>query len=83
MLHAETKNGRMALINLDKITLKKTVIGINCPACGGDLKAYHSPQSRMHNLLRSMMLRPRQGSVRKYRCAACRQAYGLAALSGE
>jgi len=30
----------MALLDLDKIIIKRTVIGIRCTACGGNLVGY-------------------------------------------
>ncbi|MBL7933616.1 MAG: hypothetical protein JNL60_17060 [Bacteroidia bacterium] len=58
----------MAIIDLDKIIVSQTIIGVNCPRCGGKLSV--TKESRFKrtvlNFFSAGLL-----SIRKYRCDNC------------
>ena len=64
----------MALIDLDKIIVKRTILGIRCTVCGGNLvistkKSFASQLARMLSL----------GTVKAedYQCETCKKRYML------
>lgn len=55
----------MAILDLDNISFKKTIIGINCIKCGGNLK--ESEKARMIRRFITMF----SLGVKKPRCYEC------------
>jgi hypothetical protein len=64
----------MALIDLDKIIVKRTILGIRCTVCGGNL-IVSEKKSVISKLARSISL----GTVRPedYACETCKKRYIL------
>lgn len=64
----------MGLLDLDKIIIKQTILGIRCSACGGNL-VVASQQSLAGRLIRVVSL----GAVtpKSYECELCRKRYLL------
>ncbi len=64
----------MGLLDLDKIIIKRTILGIRCSACGGNLAATTTKSMRAR-LIRWLSL----GSVKpkNYECEQCRKRYLL------
>ena len=64
----------MAILDLGKIIFNKTIIGITCAHCGGDLKQL--PKIPILVKLLNMMLfnnlKPKQ-----YQCTTCQKKYTL------
>jgi uncharacterized protein with PIN domain len=64
----------MALIDLDKIIVKRTILGIRCTVCGGNL-AISQKKSVASRLVRFLSL----GTVKaeSYQCETCKKRYLL------
>lgn len=64
----------MALIDLDKIIVKRTILGIRCTVCGGNL-AISPKKSVTSQLARILSL----GTVKAgdYECETCKKRYVL------
>jgi len=63
----------MALLDLDKITIKRTVIGIRCTSCGGNLVAKkRSIMCRIINIVSFGLLKPQ-----RYECENCKKKHVL------
>ncbi len=64
----------MGLIDLDKIIVKKTILGIRCLACGGNL-VIAPKKSIASRLARLLSL----GTVKaeSYQCETCKKRYML------
>jgi len=63
----------MALMDLDKIIIKRTVIGIRCSSCGGNLVA--KKKTILCHLIRIVSF----GSLKpqRYECANCKKKHLL------
>jgi hypothetical protein len=60
----------MPLLNIKNIILTKTIIGINCPRCGGDLTPFE--RKAKHRLWQVLLYRPEKDkNVHWYRCMQC------------
>jgi ssDNA-binding Zn-finger/Zn-ribbon topoisomerase 1 len=64
----------MALLDLDKIIIKRTVIGIRCTSCGGNLVIVkkRSILGRFITLVSFGSIKPK-----KYECENCKKKYLL------
>ncbi|GAB3933127.1 hypothetical protein GCM10028804_48640 [Larkinella terrae] len=64
----------MGLLDLDKIIIKRTILGIRCSACGGNLVLTHkqSIAGRVLKLASFGTLSPKN-----YECESCRKKYLL------
>ena len=62
------------LINLDKIILRRTVIGILCPYCDGPLEKVVVKRNILQWLGYSLKLKMR------YRCNSCNRHYKMSEL---
>lgn len=60
----------MALLDLDKIIIKRTVIGVRCAVCGGNLVP--GKKSVLTALLSLCLLK-----ARRYECEQCKKKYLL------
>lgn len=66
----------MALLDLNKIVLQRTVIGITCPGCGGLLEAV-LVKAGWQQKQRVKKLKP----TGHYRCQDCRRHYQMSEMS--
>ncbi|HKR05414.1 MAG TPA: hypothetical protein VJY62_12335 [Bacteroidia bacterium] len=64
----------MALLNLDKVEIKRTTIGIICPKCGGDLIP-----SAIKNMGSKIMHVVSLGTIQvhNYNCKNCKNKFNL------
>jgi uncharacterized protein with PIN domain len=64
----------MALIDLDKIIVKRTILGIRCMACGGSLSI--SPKKSVTSRLARILS---LGTIKAedYQCEICKKRYLL------
>lgn len=64
----------MGLLDLDKIIVKRTIIGIRCATCGGNLRV-SSKKSVVGQLAKTLSL----GSLnpQNYECEICKKRYVL------
>ncbi|SDD44278.1 hypothetical protein SAMN04487996_10148 [Dyadobacter soli] len=64
----------MGLLDLDKIIIKRTVLGIRCPVCGGNL-VVSSKKCFIGRLARIISL----GKLKPecYECETCKKRYTL------
>lgn len=63
----------MALLDLDKIIIKRTVIGIRCISCGGNLVTKkRSVICRIVNIVSFTLLKPQ-----RYECENCKKKHIL------
>jgi ssDNA-binding Zn-finger/Zn-ribbon topoisomerase 1 len=64
----------MALLDLDKITIKRTIIGIRCTSCGGNLVIAKKPsaQAMVITLISFGTIKPK-----KHECENCKKKYML------
>ena len=62
----------MALLDLDKIIIKRTIVGINCNNCGGTLKLMQRKTStvKIINLLSFGKIKSKT-----YECEICKKKY--------
>ena len=64
----------MALIDLDNIFIKRTILGIRCPACGGNLvvSRKRSIPGRLIKVASFGIIKPEN-----YECETCKKWYLL------
>ncbi|GGH21135.1 hypothetical protein GCM10007423_02030 [Dyadobacter endophyticus] len=64
----------MALIDLDKIIVKRTILGIRCTVCGGNLlvSEKESAISKLARIISLGIVRPKD-----YACETCKKRYIL------
>jgi uncharacterized protein with PIN domain len=64
----------MALLDLDKIIIKRTIVGIRCTSCGGNLEIAKKKSniSRFIKMISFGAIRPK-----KYECENCKRKYLL------
>ncbi len=61
----------MAILDLDKIVINKTIIGITCPVCSGNLILISKP-AKFKKISRIISF-----TVRSYKCEVCDRSYKL------
>lgn len=62
----------MPLLNLDNIIIQKTIIGINCMTCGGNLKLVEK-KSFAQKIIKAFTLGT--FNTKLYQCESCKKIY--------
>jgi uncharacterized protein with PIN domain len=63
---------QMAILNLDKIILRRTISGVACPVCGGLLEVLLKEPGWLRK-----MIRKKENKKVRYRCKDCRRRYKM------
>jgi hypothetical protein len=62
----------MAIVDLDKIIIRQTIIGINCPRCGGALREIKAARFKTKAI---KILSFGAIDIKEYRCDVCKKNF--------
>jgi DNA-directed RNA polymerase subunit RPC12/RpoP len=70
----------MAIVDLSKIILSKTILGITCPRCGGELIPLEKKgRSKWWNSIQVWL--EKEKNVHQYHCIACQARFKMSHTS--